>query len=414
MARSLIPPPSTSLPSARRMSSNMGRRRKSGISPTRARTCTMSCSLAASILRQIFRFYVLGRDGIPDASQPSGPAPADHALHSARGQGHCDRPHRFAQRRDGQCRGADGQHSRRLLFPTGPRLWAAAHAVEYHHPGPRRHGSRRHALAHDRGTDQSIAQPRRGWPRAGSGRWRSLRRIDATYVLAEPPNPTPGLLPPEPAQFSLYRLADAHGRLIPRDPPMLTRIMSRRSRILPRASRSAGSSRTPTPSGIRSISTNATSSWTGSRSIQDYVHPEGNQQPPQDNDGNPFYAIDEPPPAGSGKTVGQPFYSGEVDTVTIPNGLQVWLSLPMNEGPQIAGEFVMHCHILEHEDGGMMANVVAGPGRRGGFNDPYEDDAGPNIPHLAPAEVAAVKLQAAGPAQGFLGARPHLRYLPAE
>jgi protein SCO1/2 len=93
----------------------------------------------------------------------------------------------------------------------------------------------------------------------------------------------------------------------------------------------------------------------------------------------------------------------EVDTVTIPNGLQAWLTLPLNEGPQIAGEFVMHCHILEHEDGGMMANVVAGPygwGPEDGFGT---GDQGPAIPHLSPNEVSAVNLKKPAPLEDSSG-----------
>jgi protein SCO1/2 len=77
-----------------------------------------------------------------------------------------------------------------------------------------------------------------------------------------------------------------------------------------------------------------------------------------------------------------------VDTVSIPDGQQVWLTIPMNEGAQVSGPFVMHCHILEHEDGGMMANVVAGyvpP------SVPYYTER-KSVPHLPPLEVATVKL----------------------
>jgi FtsP/CotA-like multicopper oxidase with cupredoxin domain/cytochrome oxidase Cu insertion factor (SCO1/SenC/PrrC family) len=231
---------------------------------------------------------------------------------------------------------------------------------------------------------------------------RSSQRIDATYVLAEPPNPTPGLLPPEPAQFSLYRLAEP-GRTFTKGPADAYEDYEP-----PIAHLTPGHPQ-------RWIIQNTNTEWHTFHLhqchffvdrftvIQDYVHPERNQQPPQDNAGNPFYAVNEPPPAGSGRVVGQPFYSGEVDTVTIPNGMQAWLSLPMNEGPQIAGEFVMHCHILEHEDGGMMANVVAGPDGRGGFDDSRDDDAGSNIPHLSPREVSAVQLKQPAPLKDSSG-----------
>ena len=57
----------------------------------------------------------------------------------------------------------------------------------------------------------------------------------------------------------------------------------------------------------------------------------------------------------------------------------------------------MHCHILEHEDGGMMANVVAGP------YDPGAADADAGLPHLAPEEVAAVHLKQPAPLQDSSG-----------
>jgi FtsP/CotA-like multicopper oxidase with cupredoxin domain/cytochrome oxidase Cu insertion factor (SCO1/SenC/PrrC family) len=220
--------------------------------------------------------------------------------------------------------------------------------------------------------------------------------VDATYVLAETPNPTAGLLPPEPAEFSLYRLAEPNKTFTKGaadayedyEPPI--------AHLMPGHPQ-------------RWIIQNASPEWHTFHlhqchffvdrftTLLDAVHPEANQQPPQDNDGNPFYAVNEPPPAGSNKTVGQPYYSGEVDTVTIPNGMQVWLTLPMNEGPQIEGEFVMHCHILEHEDGGMMANVVAGP------YDPGTESASAGAPHLAPGEVAAVRLEKPAPVEDSSG-----------
>ena len=219
--------------------------------------------------------------------------------------------------------------------------------------------------------------------------------IDATYVLSEPPAQTTGL-PPEPAQFSLYRLADSHGSYVkgPGDvyedyePPIAT--------LTP------GSPQ-------RWIIMNTSPEWHAFHlhqchffvdrftTIRDLVNPEANVDPPEENLGNPFYAVNEPPPEGSGKKAGQPFYSGEVDTVSIPDGMQVWLTLPLNEGPQIAGEFVMHCHILEHEDGGMMANVAAGP-----YGAPTARSSS-EIPHLAPAEVAAVKFKAPAPLKDSSG-----------
>ena len=77
--------------------------------------------------------------------------------------------------------------------------------------------------------------------------------------------------------------------------------------------------------------------------------------------------------------------------------MQVWLTLPLNEGTQIEGEFVIHCHILEHEDGGMMANVVAGP------YDPAVDGAASNVPHLSPLEISAVHLKQPAPLKDSSG-----------
>jgi FtsP/CotA-like multicopper oxidase with cupredoxin domain len=54
-----------------------------------------------------------------------------------------------------------------------------------------------------------------------------------------------------------------------------------------------------------------------------------------------------------------------LDTVNVPyarNGVpgQVTLIVPFLKD-RIAGRFVYHCHILEHEDGGMMANILVQP-----------------------------------------------------
>ena len=74
-----------------------------------------------------------------------------------------------------------------------------------------------------------------------------------------------------------------------------------------------------------------------------------------------FYSQELPPP--SGKQSGDPLYVGFTDTVSIPPMMQVWIHIPMTEGTHgddpIAGHMVMHCHILNHEDAGMMANVQA-------------------------------------------------------
>ncbi len=55
-----------------------------------------------------------------------------------------------------------------------------------------------------------------------------------------------------------------------------------------------------------------------------------------------------------------------VDTVTVPawTGTGPYPNVTMRmdfRDPNIAGTFVYHCHILDHEDGGMMATIVVNP-----------------------------------------------------
>jgi FtsP/CotA-like multicopper oxidase with cupredoxin domain len=55
-----------------------------------------------------------------------------------------------------------------------------------------------------------------------------------------------------------------------------------------------------------------------------------------------------------------------MDTVTVPNwtgsGPYPSVTVRMDfRDPEIAGSFVYHCHILDHEDGGMMATIVVKP-----------------------------------------------------
>jgi FtsP/CotA-like multicopper oxidase with cupredoxin domain len=64
--------------------------------------------------------------------------------------------------------------------------------------------------------------------------------------------------------------------------------------------------------------------------------------------------------AMNGQTVANPTL---VDTVTIPpwTGTGPYPNVTMRmdfRDPNIAGRFVYHCHILDHEDGGMMATIV--------------------------------------------------------
>jgi len=50
-------------------------------------------------------------------------------------------------------------------------------------------------------------------------------------------------------------------------------------------------------------------------------------------------------------------FNGQVDVTVIPGRSNVTLILPFNTNSIIKGQFVVHCHILHHEDEGMMAEV---------------------------------------------------------
>jgi FtsP/CotA-like multicopper oxidase with cupredoxin domain len=63
---------------------------------------------------------------------------------------------------------------------------------------------------------------------------------------------------------------------------------------------------------------------------------------------------------------GKPVKPRLQDTITVPywkgRGPYPRVKLRMDfRDPNIAGEFVYHCHILDHEDGGMMANIQVNP-----------------------------------------------------
>jgi len=49
-------------------------------------------------------------------------------------------------------------------------------------------------------------------------------------------------------------------------------------------------------------------------------------------------------------------YTGLVDTVLVPEMGEVKLILPFTN-PVMLGQFMFHCHVLKHEDAGMMANI---------------------------------------------------------
>ena len=64
----------------------------------------------------------------------------------------------------------------------------------------------------------------------------------------------------------------------------------------------------------------------------------------------------------------QPF-DGLVDTVTVPIHGEVRIRIPFTD-PRIVGRFMFHCHILEHEDKGMMAQIEVYDPKVGPMKDP--------------------------------------------
>ena len=49
-------------------------------------------------------------------------------------------------------------------------------------------------------------------------------------------------------------------------------------------------------------------------------------------------------------------YNGRNDTVRIPERGTVTVRIAFTD-PRIVGRFLYHCHVLKHEDKGMMANI---------------------------------------------------------
>jgi hypothetical protein len=49
-------------------------------------------------------------------------------------------------------------------------------------------------------------------------------------------------------------------------------------------------------------------------------------------------------------------FAGRIDTVRVPERGEVKLLLPFTDR-EIVGRFVFHCHVLKHEDKGMMAQI---------------------------------------------------------
>jgi FtsP/CotA-like multicopper oxidase with cupredoxin domain len=66
----------------------------------------------------------------------------------------------------------------------------------------------------------------------------------------------------------------------------------------------------------------------------------------------------EPPP---------PELRGRKDTVYVPNGREVKLVLRFDGPPDPDVPYMYHCHLLSHEDGGMMGQfAVVNPGEKAG------------------------------------------------
>jgi FtsP/CotA-like multicopper oxidase with cupredoxin domain/cytochrome oxidase Cu insertion factor (SCO1/SenC/PrrC family) len=120
--------------------------------------------------------------------------------------------------------------------------------------------------------------------------------------------------------------------------------------------------------------------------------PTANTARPQHSYQHEFYSKDLPPPAG--KQYGDPLYVGFSDTVSVPPMTQVWIHIPMTEGTHgddpIAGHMVMHCHILNHEDAGMMANIQAA--NQNGIVSASRARANSSFSHaLPPLEIPSVR-----------------------
>lgn len=68
--------------------------------------------------------------------------------------------------------------------------------------------------------------------------------------------------------------------------------------------------------------------------------------------------------------VEQPF-TGHIDTVQIPEMGEVKIIVPFT-APYVIGKFVYHCHVLEHEDKGMMAIVQVYDPKNPNYEDPSQ------------------------------------------
>lgn len=100
-------------------------------------------------------------------------------------------------------------------------------------------------------------------------------------------------------------------------------------------------------------------------------------------------------------------FDGYRDNVNIAAGGEVTVIIPFTD-PTILGRFVFHCHILEHEDGGMMAvvevfdpgNRLAAAGRSPYASNPPNDfvctSSGDRVPTLRQRSMGDTRRAAAG------------------
>ncbi|MEA3003123.1 MAG: hypothetical protein QOH81_1911 [Sphingomonadales bacterium] len=92
-------------------------------------------------------------------------------------------------------------------------------------------------------------------------------------------------------------------------------------------------------------------------------------------------------------------FDGLVDTVNVPIHGEVTIRLAFTD-PVIVGRFLFHCHIMEHEDKGMMAQIEVydpragpmadGPMHMSGMNHGSGDMPGMRMPAATPAPAAAL------------------------
>ncbi|HEX3487448.1 MAG TPA: multicopper oxidase domain-containing protein, partial [Micropepsaceae bacterium] len=74
-------------------------------------------------------------------------------------------------------------------------------------------------------------------------------------------------------------------------------------------------------------------------------------------------------------------FDGLVDTVNVPIHGEVTIRIPFTD-PIIVGRFMFHCHILEHEDKGMMSQIEVYDPKVGPMPDGPADMAGMDHAHM--------------------------------